>query len=577
MNRSLLLVVCDFLLLSILGLARFDVPKGADYEQSGKKLVSADVIERISDGENYDDVVAELEATNETLLENLSSDKDDLVQQKLELEEQIAQRRKELADKEKQIQSRDETIAQNEADIQAAKEESAELEAQRQEIERKREALLQSNAASKKELELLAKNLADAKKRSDELAALKEKQQKEAESIKVELAATQERAKAEEQRAAEAKALLDEEKKRSDALVASTTKIDERIDTLNRDLKEDLKGVGQELRGVGQELKGVGENIAGVGDRIATVSSEVTSVKEDVSKVGQDVQGVKQTVSNVSEEVAGVGSKVENIQQDVAENAAVQEENFRQLSERQTKTVNEIFSKYEENKIKLTFKYSHTSGLFSKETAETFTMDTIIMVDGSFAYSLVHSKDSPFKLEPRPRKLIKVTGEITSPKLKSPIPVTEIAFMDDPRILIVPLYINPAELRKTSTIELFKSPINPYLFSEAVVVDAKDGRFGQTDFVRDERDSRYIKVSHTRFAFVTGAFDPGKGDLVFSQKGEVLGILVNRDYAFHVKDLGARIHAGSRTSLGGPFNSSKTNLLTVSLKKKLFGLSNKFR
>lgn len=577
MNRSLLLVVCDFLLLSILGLARFDVPKGADYEQSGKKLVSADVIERISDGENYDDVVAELEATNETLLENLSSDKDDLVQQKLELEEQIAQRRKELAEKEKEIQSRDETIAQNEADIQAAKEESEQLEAQRQEIERKREALLQSNAASQRELELLAKNLADAKKRSDELAALKEKQQKEAESIKVELAATQERAKAEEQRAAEAKALLDEEKRRSDALVASTTKIDERIDTLNRDLKEDLKGVGQELRGVGQELKGVGENIAGVGDRIATVSSEVTSVKEDVSKVGQDVQGVKQTVSNVSEEVAGVGSKVEDIQQDVAENAAVQEENFRELSERQTKTVNEIFSKYEENKIKLTFKYSHTSGLFSKETAETFTMDTVIMVDGSFAYSLVHSKDSPFKLEPRPRKLIKVTGEITSPKLKSPIPVTEIAFMDEPRILIVPLYINPAELRKTSTIELFKSPINPYLFSEAVVVDAKDGRFGQTDFVRDERDSRYIKVSHTRFAFVTGAFDPGKGDLVFSQKGEVLGILVNRDYAFHVKDLGARIHAGSRTSLGGPFNSSKTNLLTVSLKKKLFGLSNKFR
>jgi len=577
MNRSLLLVVCDFLLLSILALARFDVPKDAQYEKAGQKLVSKEVIERISDGENYDDVVAELEATNETLLENLSSDKDDLEMQKLELEEQIAQRRKELAEKEKQIESRDETIAQNEADIQAAKEESEQLEAQRQEIERKREALLQSNAASKKELELLAKNLADAKQRSDELAALKERQQREAESIKVELAATQERAKAEEQRAAEAKALLEEEKKRSDALVASTAKIDERIDTLNRDLKEDLKGVGQELRGVGQELKGVGENIAGVGDKIATVSSEVTSVKADVSKVGQDVQGVKQTVSNVSEEVAGVGSKVETIQQDVAENAAEQKENFRQLSERQTKSVNEIFSKYEENKIKLTFTYSHTSGLFSKETAETFTMDTIIMVDGSFAYSLVHSKDSPFKLEPRPRKLIKVTGEITSPKLKSPIPVTEIAFMDDPRILIVPLYINPAELRKTSTIELFNSPINPYLFSEAVVVDAKDGRFGQTDFVRDERDARYIKVSHTRFAFVTGAFDPGKGDLVFSQKGEVLGILVNRDYAFHVKNLGARIHAGSRTSLGEPFNSSKTNLLTGSLKKKLFGLGNKFR
>ena len=358
MNRSLLLVVCDFLLLSILALARFDVPKDAVIAKDQQKIVSKEVVERISDGENYDDVVAELEATNETLLENLSSDKDDLLKQKLELEEQIALRRQELAEKEEQIASRDETIAQNEAAILAAKEESEQLEAQRQEIERKREALLQSNAASKKELELLAKNLADAKKRSDELAALKDKQQKEAESIKVELAATQEKAKAEEQRAAEAKALLLEEKKRADALVASTTKIDERIDTLNRDLKQDLAGVGQELKGVGQELKGVGENIAGVGDKIASVSNEVTSVKQDVSKVGEEVKGVKETVSGVSQEVAGVGSRVETIQQDVSEQAAVQEENFRKLSERQTKTVSEIFSKYEENKVKLTFDYS---------------------------------------------------------------------------------------------------------------------------------------------------------------------------------------------------------------------------
>ena len=72
MNRSLLLVVCDFLLLSILALARFDVPEGATIAQDDQKVVSKEVIERISDGESYDDVVAELEATNETLLENLS-------------------------------------------------------------------------------------------------------------------------------------------------------------------------------------------------------------------------------------------------------------------------------------------------------------------------------------------------------------------------------------------------------------------------------------------------------------------------------------------------------------------------
>ena len=97
MNRSLLLVVCDFLLLSILALARFSVPKDAVIAKDQQKIVSKEVVERISDGENYDGVVAELEATNETLLENLSSDKDDLLKQKLELEEQIALRRQELA------------------------------------------------------------------------------------------------------------------------------------------------------------------------------------------------------------------------------------------------------------------------------------------------------------------------------------------------------------------------------------------------------------------------------------------------------------------------------------------------
>ncbi len=552
MNRSLLLVVCDFLLLSILALARFDVPEGAVIAQDGQKVVSKEVIERISDGENYDDVVAELEATNETLLENLSSDKDDLLEQKLKLEEQIAQRQLELEEKEKEIASKDQVIAGNEEAIEEAKMEAEELQAQREEIEKKREQLLQSNAASQKELELLAKNLSDAKKKSEELAAMKERTQKEADSAKLKLAASQERAKAEEKAATEAKALLAAEQKRSDVLVATTQQLDKKIDTLN-----------QGLEGVGQDLRQVGQGLAGVGDSITSVTNEMKSVKN--------------SVDGVSAEMAGVGTQVETIKKEVAETAAVQKENFKKLNERQAQSLNEIFTRYDENKIKLELKFMHKGGFLGGDREDSFSMETIIMVDGSFAYSLVHAKDSPFRLQPRPRSLSKVTGVITSPKLKTPIIVKEIAFMDDPRILIVPLYLNPKQLRATTSIEFFNAPSNPYLFSEAVVVDAKEGRFGQTDFVRDEKDSRYIKVSHNNFAFVTGAFDPGKGDLVFSKNGELLGIMVNNNYAFHVKNLGARIHSGSRTVLGTSFIPEKTNSLLSSLGKKLFGLNKKFQ
>ena len=552
MNRSLLLVVCDFLLLSILALARFDVPEGATIAQDDQKVVSKEVIERISDGESYDDVVAELEATNETLLENLSSDKDALVRQKEELEEQILQRQKELEAKEEEIASRDEVIAGNQAAIARAQKDAAELTRQREEIAKKREALLQSNAASKKELELLAKNLEEAKKKQEELSALRERKEKEAQSMRIELAATLEKAKAEEKAAEEAKALLMDEKKRSQALVASTAMIDQKIENLN-----------QGLQGVGNDLRVGGEGLAGVGDRITTVTREVSSVKEDVSKVG--------------EEVSGVGSKVENIQKEVEETAAVQKENFEKLNERQKQSLNEIFTKYEENKVELSLDFKHKGGFLGTEKSEKFTMDSIILADGSFVYTLVHAKDSPFRLQPRPRSLISVKGQITGKKLKSPIPIREIAFMDDPRIIIIPLYVDPVKLAKTTDLEIFSAPQNPYLFSEAVVVDSKEGRFGQTNFVRDEKDARYIKVEHTSFAFLTGKFDPAKSDLVFSQKGELLGIMVNNNYAFHVKNLGSRLHAGSRTVLDNAFEAEKTNSLLASLGKKLFGLQNKFR
>jgi len=537
MNRSLLLVVCDFLLLSILALARFDVPKDAVIAQDDQKVVSKEVVERISDGENYDDVVAELEATNETLLENLSSDKDALVEQKLKLEAEIAQRQKELARKEQEIASKDAVIEGNKEALDQAKKEAQDLEAQKEEIARKREELLQSNAASKKELEILAKNLDEAKKKSEELAKLKSSKEKEAEAARLELAASVERAKAQELAAAEAKALLIEEKKRSDELLASTAKIDLKIDNINKGLD-----------GVGQDLKSVGEGLVGVGEKISNVSQDVSSVKEGVSKVEKEVQ----------------------------ESVEVQKENFTKLNERQTRSVNEIFTRYEENKVSLELVYTHKTGIIQSQREEKFTVDTILMVDGNFVYALVHAQDSPFRVEFNPRKLVAVKGQITGVKLKESIPVREIAFMDDPRILIVPLYANPKDLASNG-LELFRAPENPFLFDDAVVIDVKDSRFGQTKCLRDEKDGRYIEVDEKHFAFLTGEFNPGKGDLVFSQKAELLGIMVNGDYAFHVKNLGARIQGGSRTILGNSFQADKTNSLLRELNRNLSGLSKKFK
>ena len=93
-------------------------------------------------------------------------------------------------------------------------------------------------------------------------------------------------------------------------------------------------------------------------------------------------------------------------------------------------------------------------------------MDSIILADGSFAYTLVHAKESPFRLQPRPRSLVSVKGEINSEKLNQPISIREIAFMDDPRIIIIPLYLDPKKLVDTNDIEIFSAHKNPTSFQK---------------------------------------------------------------------------------------------------------------
>ena len=87
---------------------------------------------------------------------------------------------------------------------------------------------------------------------------------------------------------------------------------------------------------------------------------------------------VKATVAEVSEEVSGVGSKVESIKKEVEETAAVQKKNFEKLNERQKQSLNEIFTKYEQNKVKLTLEFNHKGGFLGAEKTEKFTMDSII-------------------------------------------------------------------------------------------------------------------------------------------------------------------------------------------------------
>ena len=92
--------------------------------------------------------------------------------------------------------------------------------------------------------------------------------------------------------------------------------------------------------------------LAGVGDKISSVTQEVKNVKQDVTRVGSEMVELRKRLL-----VSGARWKI--FKKSVKETAAEQKEGFRKLNERQTQTLNKIFTRYEENKIKLELDFSH--------------------------------------------------------------------------------------------------------------------------------------------------------------------------------------------------------------------------
>ena len=84
--------------------------------------------------------------------------------------------------------------------------------------------------------------------------------------------------------------------------------------------------------------------------------------------------------------------KVETIKKDVEQTAAVQKENFEKLNERPFQSLNEIYTKYDNNKVNLSFEFLHKGGFWVLKEKRSFPMDSIILVDGSFAYTLFMRK-----------------------------------------------------------------------------------------------------------------------------------------------------------------------------------------
>ena len=472
MNRPLLLLICDFLLLSMFALARFDVPPDAVVVDPSAILDDTPADE-VSDSGLLSTLEQSLAAEKQL---NQSTQKElDQARSQLELTSQNLQS---LENQYRETQASLEQVAGQKADTQA---EVLKLEdALRQ--TRTRLTTIQSlskdeQAKLQKELEKREKDLIVQETRLQEVQlALKQKEEMLQSSIREQAALEQRLVDIEEnsEKISQEKELLEEEKLK----LASRNRL---LDSTIEILKTEKQMIASNLT-----------------DARATIAVE--------RKKNQDLQTQAFQLSN---NVANLASKSEEMKQEIKE----------EIRKNTVLSPHEIFSQYISRQVYVRFEY--TDGSRDKELV---IPSVLFRPSGSNqSWAVFHIHDSPLDA----RNRISVPDEL-SVWLQfgtTAVSMGQLVFHpNDPAVVLAPVSI-PADYLDVAP-EPFDFPDNALQFDECVVIQPVEQNYGTIKFSIFPGLTNLIRLQDGGvLSNLLGNFNARRGNILFSRGGDFLGIM----------------------------------------------------
>lgn len=477
MNRSLLLVICDFLLLSLLALARFDEPE----DQTAPEAEQAIEQDAMANQDLIDVLKMSLDAEEENR-DELST---------------------ELAETQEQLEARAKALAEREAKLEETQKTAEQLATEKERLEKQRAAL----AAEKAQAEADRAKLAEQSKAAQEKLAA-------AEQDRVELAKS-----------------LAEVKETA----ATST---ERLRAMQKELETKAKladELAAERERLASEVKTAELEKQTLATQLEVTKAEATAKAEQLALAQRDIEITRIEKANLQETTQtlaqGVGQLAESTDQ-------IREE----VKRAQPLSMNTIFDRFQKNRVRINFD-STEAGVFGN-TSEKYQLDTILVRDGGNVYALIPANKTPFTES----GLRAVTGTIRYGSRVGRFESLGV-LAADPRILTLRL---PADFPDSWGVAAFSLASDPLKFPKAVLV-SNQGKFGEVGFKLVAAHPEYLDMDTSIFSELFGEFNPREGDLVFSQTGDLIGTMVNRQFAV----IAPTAAQTSSIPLGSKFNESQ--------------------
>jgi hypothetical protein len=496
MNRSILIVICDFLLISLLAFSTIDIEKVAD-PGAASTLSTKPGAPAVDPGR---DLAAVMRQALEDERRN---------QEKLAAE--LAQSRQAAAD-------REQLAASLKQDQSAARQRITEMENRLIAAGKQLEAATNDAATLRREQSAARQSLAAAEGRieslSKEATTLKQEQEtlrREQESLKKEQAAVQQRAAAAETRlqavGAEANATarkLAAAEALANQRAQDAAALQSRLDQLARS-NESTVAEGQKLA---LQLK--------------TVEVEKKAALEQVARLRDDVRVEREEKAKLTEGMVALAAQSGNLAREIRESRPL--------------APNIIFSDFLTNRLQAAF-HGRRPGFLGFDSNRERRTGTILIGDGTNVFALCHLNDTPLALVDPGGDWEELSGTLTRGTAVQTVGAIGFAALD-PRVVFIP--VRPDAPGAFGS-KVYTISSDPYRFQDAVVIGAGEGYYGECKFEIDESAPGYVHLDRRFLKSLVGLFNPSAGDFVFSRTGEFLGVMVNDSYCVLVRRYAASV------------------------------------
>jgi predicted nuclease with TOPRIM domain len=511
MNKTLMLVICDFLLLSMLALARFDPP-----EEAATVTLDATASSETAEA----DLISLLE---ESLKSELSS--------RQNLTKNLSETRESLQGKTRKLAEREAALAASQSKLEASTAKAEELEQAKSQIEAEQTALVAEKARLEAERTQLAEHFDMTR---NELEAAKNKE--------VNLVSTLGQLK-------EESSVAKEKLSQSEADLSAHSIVLAERDTALRAAQEEAAKLAAERETLNRLLEVAQAERRLLEQNLTAEQAEKIQLQFEKEQAFARAERLSENVSELGAGVSQLGQGVDRLDREVATIAQASQDIKKEIEAARPQTMSEIFTRFQNNRASLRFSANET-GLLGAQNVRTYESKSILITDVHGApYLVTHSAHSPFAFWKNPNKLLAVQLEVTLGNRR--FPVGQIGFLSaDPRILFIPL---PKSALKASGLETFALAQKPERWEEAILVKNDESNFGRTGFRRLTETERFLKMDRPALGQIFADFASSRGDLAFTKNSQFIGILTDTDHAVVIDDF----LAAAITQLGTNFNQKK--------------------